>query len=79
MRILDDKSDKKLNSVSLFLTKTEATHLIGYLAQLLSNKSLDHSHLMSEDYKKEVTVCLYDPENVDNFQERIQKLIHYDE
>lgn len=35
MRILDDELDKKLDTVSLFLTETEIRHLIGYLEQLL--------------------------------------------
>ena len=79
MRILDDKSDKKLNSVSLFLTKNEAKHLIGYLEQLLENAKGDHSHLMSEDYQKEICICLYNPDNVENFNKRVQKLIFNDE
>jgi hypothetical protein len=79
MRILNDKSDMKLNTVSLFLTKTETLHLIGYLEQLVDNKSSDHSHLMSEDFKKEITVCVYDPEHIENFHPRIQKLIKSDE
>lgn len=79
MHILDDKSDKKLNTVSLFLTRTEALHLIGYLEQLIDNTESDHSHLMSEDHKNEMTICLYGPSNMDRFSPRIQKLIRYDE
>jgi hypothetical protein len=79
MHILDDESDKKLNNISLFLTNNEALHLIGYLEQLLEGKSGDHSHLMSENYKKEITVCLYNSENTKNFHPRIQKLITNDE
>ena len=79
MRILDDDSNKKLDRISLFLTKNEALHLIGYLEQLIASKKSDHSHLMSEDYQKEVTLCLYEPTKVENFHPRIQKLILYDE
>jgi hypothetical protein len=75
MRILDDKSDKKLNTVSLFLIEDEALHLIGYLEQFVENKGSDHSHLISEDYQKEITLFVYDPENISDFHPRIQKLI----
>jgi len=61
------------------LTETEVLHLIGYLEQLVENKEHDHSHLMSEDYKKEITICMYDPKNVGTFNPRIQKLIREDE
>lgn len=79
MRILNDRSDVKLNTVSLFLTEAEILHLIGYLEQLLENKGHDHSHLMSEDYSKEITICMYDPEKIEHFNPRIQKLIRNDE
>ena len=79
MRILDDKADKSINSVSIFLTETEAIYLIGYLEQLVFEKRGDHSHLSSEDYQKEITICLYSPENVDNFHPRIKRLIAHDE
>lgn len=73
MRILDEKSDQKLDNISLFLTRKEAQHLIGYLEQLLEKG--DHSHLMSEDYRKEIMVCIYDPEKLDMFDSRSKKLI----
>jgi hypothetical protein len=79
MRILDDKTNKAINSVSIFLTEIEAKYLIGYLEQLVYEKRGDHSHLSSEDYKKEITICLYSLETLDKFHPRIQKLIMQDE
>lgn len=79
MRILNDKSDSKLNTVSIFLTKTEALHMVGYLEQLIEGEGGDHSHLMSEDFDKEINICLYDPKNIANFHPRVQKLIKQDE
>ena len=58
MRILDDDLDKKLNTVSIFLTKKEAIQMRGYLNQLIEKPELQHAHLSSEDYKKEITVKL---------------------
>ena len=79
MRILDDKEDKKLNTVSIFLTKKEAMQFQNYLNQLLDNPKLQHMHFSSEDYQKEITICLYDEENLESFHSRAQKLIKEDE
>ncbi|MBX7067642.1 MAG: hypothetical protein K1X28_10470 [Parachlamydiales bacterium] len=79
MRIIDEDSDTKLDSIAIFLTRNELKQLIGYAKQLLENPSLDHHHLSSEDYKKEITICIYDPKNIKMFDERSQKLISEDE
>ena len=78
MRILDDESDKKMDNISIFLTKEEAIQLRGYLTQLLENPKLQHSHLSSADYQKEITICLYDEKRLENFNERSIKLIKED-
>jgi len=79
MRILDDTSDKKLDNITLFLTKSELQILSGYAKQLLEKPSCDHFHLSSEDYQKEITICVYEPNNANNFNARSQKLIKEDE
>lgn len=80
MYILDDESDKKLNCITILLTKSEIQQMLGYAKQLLENfPSSDHYHLSSEDNQKEITFCIYDQENINDFHPRIQKLIRYDE
>ena len=79
MRILDDDSDKKLDTISIFLTKEEAIQLCGYLNQLIDKPKLQHAHLSSEDYKKEITVCIYDEKALEGFHPRSVKLIEKDE
>ena len=79
MRILDEKSDKKLDTVSIFLTEEEAVQLQGYLEQLIDKPKLQHAHLFSEDYKKEITVCIYDEKDLEGFHPRSIKLIEKDE
>ncbi|MCP5504356.1 MAG: hypothetical protein H7A41_04300 [Chlamydiales bacterium] len=79
MRILDDGSDKKLDTISVFLTKEEAIQLRGYLSQLIDKPKLQHAHLSSGDYKKEVTICIYDEKNLEGFHPRSIKLIEKDE
>ena len=79
MRILDDEADKKMDNVSIFLTKEEAVQLRGYLNQLLDNPKMQHSHLSSTDYQKEITICLYNENDLEGFSKRSIKLIKEDE
>ena len=78
MRILNDELDKKLDNVSVFLTKVEILQLRGYLNQLLDNPKLQHVHLSSEDYQKEITICIYDENDLEGFHPRAIKLIKED-
>ncbi|MBS0621607.1 MAG: hypothetical protein JSR80_01450 [Verrucomicrobia bacterium] len=77
MRISDDITDKKLDSITLFLTESEAVQLKSYLEQFLEKPKDEglHFHLSSADYQKEVTVCIYTPENIKMLHPRAQKLI----
>ncbi|MEL7432193.1 MAG: hypothetical protein AAGI90_06705 [Chlamydiota bacterium] len=79
MRILDEQSDKKLDTISIFLTEEEAVQLRGYLDQIIDNPKLQHAHLSSEDYKKEITICIYDKKDLEGFHPRSIKLIEKDE
>lgn len=79
MRILDEQSDKKLDTISIFLTEEEAVQLRGYLDQIIDNPKLQHAHLSSEDYKKEITICIYDKKDLEGFHPRSIKLIQKDE
>jgi len=78
LRILDDESDKKLDVVSVFLTREEAEQFRSYLNQLLDKPKLQHAHLSSDNYQKEITICLYDEKNLEGFHPRAIKLIKED-
>ena len=77
MRISNDITDEKLDQITVFLTKTEALQLKAYLEDFL-NRSADkglHFHLSAEDHQKEITICIYNPENIEMLHPRAQKLI----
>lgn len=77
MFIIDDKAKKNLNRVTLILTKEEIRQMLGYAEQLLEdNISSEHYHLSNSDYRKEITICLYNPSMTDQFNPAIQKLIN---
>ncbi len=79
MRILDETSDKSLENTTLYLTFMEASHLRDSLNQLLKEPLNNHAHISSEDYQKEITVCIYDVNNLQGFSERSKNLIVNDQ
>lgn len=77
MRILDETSDLSLSSVTLYFTLSEASELRDALDDLLAKPIANHVHISQEDYQKEVTVCIYDADNLeaDDFSPRSLRLI----
>ena len=75
MRLLDGDSDKSLDEVFIYLTKLEAKELVDSLESLLASTIGNHNHISSNDYKKEITVCIYDEKILEGFSERSKKLI----
>ena len=78
MRILDDESNKKLDNVSFFLTEQEAIQLHSDLQELITNRKKHHAHISSDDYQKEITICIYDEKNLSGFHDRAKTLIRED-
>lgn len=75
MRILDESSDKPLNNIILYLTKTEASELLDSLNEIIKKPSNNHTHISGENYQKELTVCIYDTQDLNGFDDRSKKLI----
>ncbi len=76
MRILGLDTDNKLDNVILYLTLTEAKELRDSLNDIIMGpQTRHHRHISSEDYQKEITVCIYDETNLEGFDERSKKLI----
>ena len=80
MYIIDEDANKKIDSVIIILNKNEIQQLLGYAKQLLEEvPSSDHYHLSSDDYKKEITICMYNSESINQLHPEIQKLINENE
>lgn len=79
MRILNEISNQSLKNVTLYLTLSEAQELQDSLAQIIKNPTNNHAHVSSGDYQKEITICIYDSNNLDELNERSKKLIILDE
>lgn len=79
MRLLNQDDDKLLHRVLILLTQPEALELRDSLDSLLENSVERHEHISSEDYRKELTVCIYDPNNLESFDDRSRRVIVNDE
>ena len=78
MRMLNEDTDSKLDRVTVYLTNSEVKELIESLRQLLEKPSHNHHHVYSDDYRKELTICLYGVNRLSGFDERSRKLISED-
>lgn len=79
MHILDQNSDKSLINITLYLTHSEAIELRDSLNDLLENPLNNHAHISNESYQKEITVCIYDKNNLEGFNKRSLRLIMEDQ
>jgi hypothetical protein len=78
MRILNEDTNEKIDRILLLLTVNEANELSSSLHDIIDTPANNHTHIPSEDYKKEVTVCIYGTEIANKFSERISMLIKDD-
>ena len=81
MRIFDDDNDAAINEVLLLLKESEAKELMFALQDLLSHSGQDtHVHINDSDYRRKITVALYDDENIEKntFNKRVMELIWED-
>ena len=80
MRILVTDTDKPARSVELYLTRAEATELLGYVEELIaSSDGGAHAHLNDIEMKREIMLALYDPSDLSGFSGRARSLLEGDE
>lgn len=78
MYILDEKTDKSIKKIILYLTYSEASELKDSLENLLRKPLNNHEHISNEDFKKEITICIYDVNNLNGLNDRSINLIKKD-
>ena len=80
MRIFDQDRNKTLKNIILCLTFEEAMELKESLETVMKNKShTTHEHVNDSEYEHEITVTLYNDENLYGFNSRLLKVIKKDE
>lgn len=78
MHILDEKTDKSVNRLTVYLTRDEAKEIVDGIRDLLLNTQKHHVHLSSSDYRKEITFTIYDLQNLESYDDRSKRLIQED-
>jgi hypothetical protein len=77
VRILDLQTEKSLKKIVLYLTLSEANEMNDDLQSLIKKfgKPMQHEHVNDENYEHEVTLVLYDENNLEGFDKISIKLI----
>lgn len=60
MRIRDNDRDVEVRNGTLFVTRAEAEEIRESLAMLLEFGGNTHDHISTDDFQRELTVCLYE-------------------
>lgn len=82
MRIYNVDTDKKVNKVILYLTPDEAQEMKDALDSIINDtRNHQHEHISDreDDFKREITVCIYRKDDLSSFDERSKKLILQEE
>jgi len=75
MLISNDENDQPIKGVTILLTPSEMGQLAAYAKRLSESPSGEHSHLSSEDYQQEVTLCVYELGQTSMLAENLRKLL----
>ena len=75
MKIYDNKNDKVLSSITLYLSPNDAADLAWAADDLAKNPDNHHMHVTSEDGSVEITVAVHTEENFDQFDKRSKEII----
>jgi hypothetical protein len=75
MRILVHDTDSPARKITLYLTRLEGQELADSLSAMLERGMPTHEHVNDQEYRHEVTVCLYDDQSVGTLDERSQQVI----
>jgi hypothetical protein len=76
MRIYDKKKKEPLTNILIMLTKEELRDFIDALHSLEANN--DHVHIEDTVYKRQITIGVYSPQNLQGFSPEVVRLIQED-
>lgn len=77
MRIYSPDQDRSLDEIVLYLTKKEAEEMKNSLESIIDRPSNNHAHIDDYDFQKELTICIYDIDNLKDFNTRSKEIIIY--
>ena len=76
MRMLNNDLDVAFENVTIYLNIGEIAEMLGALESLLKNGKIgDHHHINDTEYAHEITLVMYDENDLHEFEQRSRKLI----
>jgi hypothetical protein len=75
MRIYNPTNKQVLDRVTLFLTPDEARELGQTASDLAQSPQKHHEHVPDAEFKREITVAVYTPENLTQYDSESRKII----
>ena len=75
MKIYDPISKQVLEKVTLYLTPAEALELGQSALDLAENPHKHHHHIPDSEFQQEITVTVYTPDNISQFDAQSLKII----
>ncbi|MDE5909767.1 MAG: hypothetical protein K2H52_13645 [Lachnospiraceae bacterium] len=76
MRFLNQANGQSKNDILLLMTYKEACEIRDDLEKLISSEKLnDHSHISDAEFKHEITLSIYNENDLNGYQDHIKKLI----
>lgn len=80
MRLLNQDKNISIKNILILLTKDEAIELRDDLNKLLSNDDFAaHTHINDNVFEHEITMAIYEENELEYFDQRTKKLILEDE
>ena len=75
MRIYDPVAKQVLKRVALYLTPAEAQELGQSALDLAERPQKHHQHVPDSEFQQEITIAVYTPENIAQFDAESQNII----
>lgn len=75
MNIYDYKRKESVKNLTLYLSSQDIYQMISYLEDMVTAGQSDHSHLTSEDVQTEITLVVYNRNNLKDFDDDSKRVI----
>ncbi|MDL2225932.1 hypothetical protein LJC20_07075 [Eubacteriales bacterium OttesenSCG-928-M02] len=79
MRILNEDNNSAIKNLTILLEYHEATELFDSLSAMIKDcQKHEHEHINDKEYEHEITIAIYDENNISTFNPRMVQLIKED-
>lgn len=75
MRVYDGGNETEVTDVTIYLTPDEATEVASRAQHLYDHPETHRTHLSSHDFSRQITLAVYAPDNIDQFDETSRAIV----